>query len=246
MTTLSVIIPTRNERQAIGGFVQALPTAVELVVVDRSDDGTAELLLRLRPQATTVIRSATNIAGARQIGAAAAHGDWLLFSDADVVYADDYFRRITAYLGGDAFYGPKYATARYARYGRFFVGGQRLLHHCGVAAASGSNMAVRRAVFRAVGGFDTALPCNEDTDLMLRIRRRGYRVAFAADLRVTSSDDRRLAQGVFKKTAHSVARSALLLLSGRVPLFRRTLYHDWGYWRIRQQPAQQPYAEEAR
>lgn len=233
LVTISVILPTCNEQHGIGRFLQQLPAAVELVVVDSSSDATADLIAGLRPQRTTIIRAAVGIASARQFGAAVARGAWLLFSDADVCFADDYFERIVPYLGGDAFYGPKYATARYRRYGQFFSRGQQFLHRLGVAAASGSNMAVRKEVFRAVGGFDTSLPCNEDTDLMMRIARRGYRVVFASNLRVTSINDRRLDQGLVRKTAHSVARSALLLLSSRFPLLRRWLYHDWGYWRTR-------------
>ena len=232
--TISVIIPTRNEQHGIGAVLARLPAAVELVVVDSSSDATADMIACQRPQRTTIIRADAGIAAARQLGAAVARGEWLLFSDADVVYAADYFDRVGPYLAGDAFFGPKYATARYRGYGRFFSGGQRQLHRIGIAAASGSNMGVRKAVFRAIGGFDTSLPCNEDTDLMLRIKRRRYAVAFANDLAVTSIDDRRLDQGLLRKTAHSVARSLLLLLCGRVPLLRRALYHDWGYWRKRE------------
>ncbi|MBC8074817.1 MAG: glycosyltransferase [Chloroflexales bacterium] len=232
--TISVNIPTRNEQRGIGAVLRRLPAVVELVVVDSSSDSTADLIACQRPHRTTIIQAAAGIAAARQYGAAVARGEWLLFSDADVTYAPDYFDRVAPYLAGDAFFGPKYATARYQQYGRFFSGGQHLLHSLGIAAASGSNMAVRKAVFRAVGGFDTSLPCNEDTDLMLRIKRRGYAVAFANDLAVTSINDRRLEQGLVRKTAHSAARSLLLLLCGRLPLLRRVLYHDWGYWRNRE------------
>jgi glycosyltransferase involved in cell wall biosynthesis len=239
MQSISIIIPTRNEEHRLGQCLVAVPTELELIVVDSSDDTTAALLMQLRPTAT-LIQAPVGIAAARQLGAAAARGEWLLFSDADVVFDAGYFHRVVPYLDGDAFFGPKYATAHYAGYGHFFSSGQRLLHRLGVAAASGSNMAVRRTVFRAVGGFDTELPCNEDTDLMMRVSRRGYRVSFAHDLGVTSIDDRRLDQGRLGKTAHSVIRSALLLLCGRFPVLRRSLYHDWGYWRSSRYGAGRP------
>lgn len=88
---ISVIIPTRNEIQHIRTFLAAIPAAVELIVVDASDDATPDMIAALRPNNTQIIRSGIHIAAARQLGAAAATGDWLLFSDADVCFEPGYF-----------------------------------------------------------------------------------------------------------------------------------------------------------
>jgi len=238
LSQVSVVIPTRNEAQQVAAVLQALPPEVELVVVDASDDGTDRLVEALRPRRTQVIRSAAGIAAARQIGAQAATGEWLLFSDADVRFEEGFFARLPSRLDGDAFYGLKRATARYPRYGPWFNAAQRLLHALGVPAASGSNMAVRRTVFESVGGFRQDLPVNEDTELMMRIARRGYRVGCCPELVVRSLDDRRLDRGLVLKSLHSLGRGLLLWFDLRCGLPAAWLRHDWGYWR----PAPPPRA----
>lgn len=228
---LSVVVPTRNEAHRIGELLISLPDAVELVVVDASDDTTPEVIAALRPRNTRVIRSNAKIAEARQIGAEAAYGDWLLFTDADVRFAAGYFARVGRYLAADAFYGPKRATTSHPTYDALFHAGQRLAHTMGIPAASGSNMAVSRRALEAVGGFRSDLPVNEDTELFLRLARRSFRISYAPDLPVLSTDDRRLHYGATRKLLHSVARSALLLAGLYVPVPQRLLRHDWGYWR---------------
>ncbi len=234
LQTLSVVIPTRNEAALIDRFLASLPEAIELVVVDASDDETPAIIERIRPQNTRIIRSSAGIAEAREIGAAAASGEWLIFSDADVYFAPGYFERFIRYRDADAVYGPKYATPDYSWYSSVFVAGQHLAHRLGFPAASGSNMAVRRQVLGAVGGFRCDLPVNEDSELFLRLAHRGHRVCFAPDLAVYSLDDRRLKRGAARKLLHSITRCALIALGMRIPLPQRLLRHDWGYWGARQ------------
>lgn len=230
---VSVIIPTRNEAAVIGAFLANLPQDIELIVVDASDDETPALIERIRSANTQVIRSSAGIAAARHIGAAAARGEWLLFSDADIQFAPDYFERFAAYTDADAVYGPKYATDAYRWYSRVFTDGQRLAHHIGIPAASGSNMALRRDVYFAAGGFRVDLPVNEDSELFLRLAARGYHIEFAPDLAVYSLDDRRLHRGAGRKLLHSIARCLLILLSLYLPIPQAWLRSDWGYWSSR-------------
>ncbi len=229
---VSVIVPTRNEIHNITMFLASLHPAVELVVVDASDDGTDRLIEELRPERTHIVRSRARIAPARQIGAQAATGQWLIFTDADVCFEPDYFAYLSSSLKGDAFYGPKYATAAYPNYSQFFNASQRIIHRVGIPAASGSNMGLRRDVLQKVGGFRLDLPVNEDTELMMRVRRRGFRVNYVRELAVRSIDDRRLDCGVAFKTFHSLGRNLLLLTNLYIPVPRRWLRHDWGYWKV--------------
>ncbi len=230
LADISVVIPTRNEVDNIAGFLASLHPAVELIVVDASDDLTPDLVLSLRPQHTTIIRVPARIAQARQIGADAARGEWIIFSDADVCFQPGYFSYFADHISGDAFYGPKYSTAAHPYYNWVFTGGQRLLHRLGIPAASGSNMGMRRAVLDQVGGIRLDLPVNEDSELMMRVQRKGFHIAYMHALAVSSIDDRRLAHGAMLKMLHSVSRNALLFLNGYLPIPRRWLTHDWGYW----------------
>lgn len=224
---ITVILPTRNEAHNVPFFLRSLPADIPLIVVDASDDETAVTVQHNRPFNTCVIRHPGNVTAARQVGAAAATTPWLLFSDADVLFAPDYFANVAAYLDADAVYGPKLSLDAYANYYRWVGRGQQFFHRLGIPAASGSNLLMRRQVFAAVGGFDLALTVNEDSEIAWRVKRRGYQIAFAPDLVVYACDQRRLQHGRFRKTAHTLLRCALLY-TGLMPARWRS--SDWGYW----------------
>jgi glycosyltransferase involved in cell wall biosynthesis len=234
---VTVIVPTKNEIVNIGRFLASIPDDIALVVVDSSDDGTPDVIAELRPSAE-VVRARTNIPIARQIGSDAAVTPWLLFADADVVFAPSYFTRLEELDVGDdtgGVVGTKSTSDGFDRYHRWFVRGQRLLSWLGIPAASGSNMLVRADALDAVGGFDPALSVNEDTELMFRIARSRFSVAFARDLTVLSFDHRRLEAGLARKIAHGAIRNTALYFGLFGDTVRRS---DWGYWR--QAPAVVP------
>jgi glycosyltransferase involved in cell wall biosynthesis len=232
---MTVIVPTRNEMRNITAFLRSLPSSMGLIVVDASTDDTPNVVMRTRPHNTVVLRDPGNVTQARQLGAEAAHSPWLLFSDADVTFASEYFELVATYGDCDALYGPKLSADGYQHYYHLFSLGQHISHNLGITAASGSNMLVRRDVFWRVGGFDLRLNCNEDSELIWRVKRSGYRVCFAPDLRVYARDHRRLERGRLRKTVHSVLRCALLY-SGLMP--ERWRGSDWGYWSAKRQAAE--------
>lgn len=90
--------------------------------------------------------------------------------------------------------------------------GTARIHRLGIRAASGSNMGVRRDVFMRVGGFRMDLPVNEDTELMLRVQRCGFRVGYVRCLAVRWVDDRWLDAGVARTLTHTLSRNLLLLI----------------------------------
>ena len=89
-------------------------------------------------------------------------------------------------------------------------------------------MLVRRRALLETGGFDLNLVCNEDSELMYRIHRHGYRVVYQRYLKVFEFDHRRLDGGMARKTLHSLTRCALLFFNLMPDALRK---HDWGYWR---------------
>jgi GT2 family glycosyltransferase len=227
---VTVLIPTKNERENVGAFLASLPPDVELVAVDASDDGTAERILELRPKRTRVLRDPGNIPRARNAGAAEARTPWLLFSDADVAFAPGYFDRLAELApaprtGGIV--GTKRTRRRYRTYHWLFLQGQRALHRLDIPAATGSNMLIAREAWERCGGFREELSCNEDSEIMWRVRRSGFEVELAPQLAVFARDHRRLERGAAGKMAHSLARCALLYL-GWMP--KRWAARDWGYW----------------
>jgi glycosyltransferase involved in cell wall biosynthesis len=227
LTDVTLIVPTRNEAVNIERFLESLPAALALVIVDASDDGTVDIVAARRPEHTRIVRDPGSVTEARQLGAVLADTEWLLFSDADVAFAPDYFARLAELPEADAVYGPKLSSDEFAGYYRWFARGQQLCHALGIPAASGSNLLVRRCALHAVGGFDLALRCNEDSELVWRIKSNGAAVRYDRRLVVHATDHRRLYGGRIRKTLHSVARCALLR-AGLIPA--RWRHHDWGYW----------------
>jgi len=108
---LSVIVPARNEEQGIRAAVESLLRqdypALELVAVnDRSTDHTGAILAELaadhpgRLRVVTVTGLPDGWLGknhALWLGACQSSGSWLLFTDADVVFAPTCLRRAVAY-----------------------------------------------------------------------------------------------------------------------------------------------------
>lgn len=227
LESITVVLPTRNEAHNIAAFLASLPHEVHLIVVDASDDETPDLIHRLRPERIQVLRRKSTITEARQLGAELAHTDWLLFTDADVVFPDDYFEFLSRLPETDVIYGPKLSRDRFAVYYRWFGYGQQCSHWLGIPAATGSNLLIRREALFSAGGFDPELVCNEDSELVWRVKRAGYSARFSLDLPVYARDHRRLDGGLWRKTLHSVFR-CLLLYWDLIPARWRGA--DWGYW----------------
>lgn len=226
-SAITVIVPTRNEEQNIPRFLASLPEGIPLIVVDAGTDRTADLVRQRRPRQTQVIQRECSIPQARQIGAELARTEWLLFTDADIVFSDGFFARLPQHFDADCVYGSKLSRDAYRGYYRAFSYGQQCLQRVGIPAASGSNLALRRKVLFAVGGFDPELICNEDSELVWRIQRAGFRTRFAVDTSVYATDHRRLDRGRVRKTLHSLMRCALLYGDLLPQAWRAS---DWGYW----------------
>lgn len=230
LTDITLVLPTRDEAHNIRAFLESIPPEIQLIVVDASRDATPDLIEKLRPDNSLVVREPGTVTAARQRGAALAKTDWLLFSDADVVFAPEYFDRLSRLEGLAVYYGPKLSRDRFQRYYRGFARAQELCDAAGIPAASGSNLLIPRRALADVGGFDLRLNCNEDSEVVWRLRRAGFRVRFAPDLVVYATDHRRIERGRTGKTLHSLGR-CILLYSNLIPQRYRGL--DWGYWHNR-------------
>ena len=115
--TVSAIVPARNEEATIAQCVESLaqqPEIAEIIVVnDQSIDRTAEIvqeLMRKYPQ-LCLLESAPLPSGwvgknhAVWQGARAAKGDWLLFTDADVIQEQHSAARALEIAGAQATHG---------------------------------------------------------------------------------------------------------------------------------------------
>ena len=124
-------------------------------------------------------------AHARNAGAAAGDGEWILFLDADTVAPPELLHRyfaepiaddVGAVAGGivAAPLAPSAGiVARYGAHKNFLDAGAHLAHPF-LPRAAAANLLVRRAAFDAVGGFFEGLRAAEDTDFSWRLQRAGW------------------------------------------------------------------------
>jgi len=177
---VSIVVPAHNEAQVLAGTLEALQRAAasldrpwEIVVVD---DASTDATARIAGDAVARVVSVNlrHIAAVRNAGARAAHGDTLVFVDADTHVSAEAVRgvveaRRAGAVGGGArvrFDEPIPAWAR--RLMPFFMGTMVQLRW-----AAGCFIWAERAAFDAVGGFDETLFASEEIALSRALKRRG-------------------------------------------------------------------------
>jgi glycosyltransferase involved in cell wall biosynthesis len=204
---ISAIIPARNEEAAIARAVESVaaqPEVGEVIVVnDQSSDGTAAVLGNL---ATRIPKLKVLDAGdlprgwvgknhAASIGAAAARGDWLLFTDADTFHlpgsahrglcdAADHDAALVSYSPEQemaTFWERALIPCVYCRLAARFSFARINDPKQPDAAANGQFLMIRRDAYDAVGGH-AAVGGNilEDVALARRVKQQGFGMHFAA------------------------------------------------------------------
>jgi glycosyltransferase involved in cell wall biosynthesis len=204
MITYSIIIPTYNAVQTLVPLLESitpqLVPAIEVIVVD--DASTDDTVRRIAGFPVTCLVQGANAgpAAARNRGAAAASGVWLIFTDADTEFRPDTLLAIKEALdrsGGDALVGT-YAgkPANFGLIPRY----KALWEYCAIdqrMAVDDYGLAryftwaprpgvVRKSVFEAVGGFDTRFRGAdlEDLDLGYRLVDAGYTIFYSERVRI--------------------------------------------------------------
>ncbi len=178
---ISVIVPAFNEERLIAASLGAIQCALtvftergwasELIVCDNnSTDHTADLAHAAG--AVVVFEPVNQIARARNTGARAATGDWLLFIDADSrptagLFADvaDAIASGRCLAGGSTMRmdGVEGWALALCRFWNWVSVRRRLL--------AGSFIFCEAAAFHAVGGFNEALFASEEIDLSRQLKR---------------------------------------------------------------------------
>jgi len=182
-TRTSVIMPVRNGmrfiEEALDSVLRQLAPDDEIVVVDdASNDATRLVLARMQdPRIRTLNGSGRGVSSARNIGLAAAAGEFIAFLDHDDLWPierhpvllqalladitmDCAIGRLRMRLEQDAILLPQFAHME----------GQ-LAPHLSLCTAL-----FRRRILELIGGFDEDMRFWEDTDYFLRLKERDYRV----------------------------------------------------------------------
>ena len=178
---LSVIIPAFNEERLIGETLRCITEGLEvvkqrgweteLIVCDNnSTDRTAELARAAG--AIVAFEPVNQIARARNSGAAAATGDWLLFVDADSHPSRELFGEVIEQIAS----GKCLAGGCVVKLQGDYPMASRItgLWNCISRTCrwlAGSFIFCEAAAFREIGGFSNELFAAEEIDLSKRLKR---------------------------------------------------------------------------
>ena len=203
---ISAIIPARNEEASIGRAVESVASQPEIgeviVVNDQSTDRTGAILSELAARVPKLkvfvtkdlLASWVGKNYAVSIGAAAANGDWLLFTDADTCHLPGSSRRALADAADHAAalvsYSPEQEMHTFWERALIPVIYSRLSQRYSFervndpespdAAANGQFLLICRKVYRTIGGHEgVANHILEDVALARRVKRAGYKIFFA-------------------------------------------------------------------
>ena len=187
---VSIIIPTLNEEKYLPLLLESLTRVgepMEVIVVDgMSEDKTVEVTNRFVPRFSgasslkVVLSDKRGVAHQRNLGAAAAKNDILLFLDADVVIPSAaYYRTFVS----------KFVARDYVVASTLYRSAERdiranyIFWHCmlfqlfmrlfGQSIFAGFCTMVKRSAFARVGGFNETLRVAEDVDFSRRVGKEG-------------------------------------------------------------------------
>lgn len=232
----SFIIPTLNEEKylphLLASLAQQTPGTFEVIVVDGSSKDKTVAVARSFETSFPlhiVVSKKASLPLQRNLGAKRAHGDWLVFVDADTVLLPYFLTRLSAYLTRRR---PKVVATWFMPDSD--VASEVMISLVGVFVLEGSLLfkrpltpgpltAVRKDVFVAVGGYDEQHSFNEDADFGLRLFKAGVKQHLIRETLYVWSMRRIRKQGAFR-----VAQQYLL---GALPilLFKRPMNSMSGY-----------------
>lgn len=196
--SLSVIIPACNEEKSIEQVVKQLISqdypCLEIVVVnDRSTDKTGKILEKLKLQypqlkVITICDLPSNWLGKNHAiyqGVKEATGEWLLFTDADVMFTSGSLKKTLSYalehtldhltISPDVFYGSIFYRAFVTYFILAFTYTAMLTNKVGIGAFN----LVKKSVYQEIGGYEAiALRVADDMSFGELVVNKGYKQDF--------------------------------------------------------------------
>jgi glycosyltransferase involved in cell wall biosynthesis len=175
------MVPAFNEERLLGESLAQIKSAAgafaqrgwdfELIVCDNnSTDRTAEIARAAG--ATVVFEPVNQIARARNSGAAAATGDWLIFVDADSHPSAELFADVAKQISGGRCLAGGVTVRMDERH--LVAGFATWLWNCASRIGrllAGSFIFCEAAAFRKIGGFSDELFAAEELELSGRLKR---------------------------------------------------------------------------
>ena len=235
---ISFVIPTLNEEKYIGKTLDCISKyhgPHEIILSDtNSPDKTVEIAKKYTDK--IIIHSKDGkritIAAGRNLGAAQAHGEYLVFLDADICILDPdtFFEKAFACFRNE----PKLVglTIRLHVFKELETFGDRLVipffiyvrafmnNFLHIGAATGEFQMIKKDAFKQVGGFTESMPVGEDDDLFRRLAKIG-RTRLELDL-VAYHSGRRAHKLGWPKLLYLWTRDTIMIM-----LFKKPGSKEW-------------------
>jgi colanic acid/amylovoran biosynthesis glycosyltransferase len=210
---VSVVVPFRDTAAQLEELLTALgrvrlAPSDEVIIADNTPEGIA--VSRPLPPPVRAVRAIgeASCARARNAGAAASRGEWLLFVDADCrpdpglveAYRAEPLAAECGIVAGAVRADPaqRSVAATWARTRR--VLDERLtLAHPFMPNPIGANHLVRRATWQQLGGYLEGITSGEDVDFSWRAQRAGWTLAYRPQARVAHTHRVRIG-GLLRQT----------------------------------------------
>jgi glycosyltransferase involved in cell wall biosynthesis len=186
-TSVSIIMPTYNNRRYIG---QAIQSVLEqsyanwelLIVDDGSVDDTGKVVAGIDdPRISYIYQTNKGVSAARNVGIAAAQGEYIAFLDADDLYQPEKLAIQVAHLDQNAAVGLNYVSRIEIDQDGNPVNLARLPDTASLETIvlsfpfAPTDCMVRRSWLEKSGGFSPAFVINEDRDWYIRLALAGCR-----------------------------------------------------------------------
>jgi len=211
MTKISIIIPTFKEAKYIDetlNSIEKLDGSIEVILVETVSEETRTLenVVKNHEGVQLYKIKERGIAKAKNYGAQKAHGNILLFLDADVFVTKDVVKQVSRVFKDPSVIGatcnnypakPKFSELLFFKFYNALIRLVLSLPPSKFKHSRGEFVAVRKAHFERVGGFNERLVCMEDADLARRLSMLG-KFVFINDLVVYESMRRIRKLGLFR------------------------------------------------
>jgi glycosyltransferase involved in cell wall biosynthesis len=193
MVDVSVVIACKNEQNYIANTLHHLQSSMqeaskrwvtsELIVVDSSDENTAEIAREFTSNVYAV--PADGVSRARNVGSSKARGRILVFMDADTVVQKDTISDVyckfqdKACVSTISFVAPRWHSKLSFSGKIFYALDWAFIRACGFVPFliwfynRGDIIAIRQDAFKKLGGFNEELYMMEITDLLGRASKLG-------------------------------------------------------------------------
>jgi len=196
--SLSIIIPTRERtgelRQCLDALYQARIAGMECIVVDDGGVGDCASVVQASPLPVSLLRNEQSLGSgaARNVGAASARGDVLLFLDDDVCVAHGTLKAAVEAFAADldlgalmGRYDDEPAAPQFVSRFRNLLHAYTHLTSAGKASTFWTGFgAVRKEVFLQHGGFIERANAIDDVEFGSRLVAAGVRIELRPELQV--------------------------------------------------------------